>query len=150
MAPVEITPSTGSASNLPTAPPAGWTGVLDTGVPWPRSAAELDREWVRLRRRLTRMTQQPGRAASELNGAERFTLGVRAAARWTSGEIAMAPTTGLDAPVTGAQLRAELAAAEQVMVARESGWEYATGIVFWLLWVTGANEELTYPDEAQP
>jgi hypothetical protein len=123
----------------------GEVRMLDGGVPWVRTEAELAREWARLTARLVAVTGGRGRAVAEMDGAERALLGVRAAARWTLGETACAPMSRDRVLVTGASIRGELAEAERVMEERGSRWPYATGVLYWLLWITGATPEMVHP-----
>lgn len=147
MAPVEIAPASGwdGGATESIALPTG-VGVLDAGVPWPRTPQELDREWGRVVELVAEMTSGPARRASELSPGERYVMGVRAAARWTLGDSSRTPTSGRELEMSGAQIRAELALAERVVDRRAAGWAYASGVLEWLLWVTGAREELPpYP-----
>jgi hypothetical protein len=119
--------------------------VLDAGVPWPRTPDDVAREWARLEARYARITVVGRRTMADLSSAERFVVGVRAAARWTRGEVEKSPVCLVGAPLTGQGVRDELDAAEALMEARGRHWEYATGVLHWLLWVTGASEDLPYP-----
>lgn len=122
----------------------GRRGVLDDGVPWPRELFELADEWERVCRvlGLTLAAAKAGRPAEDLQQRERRALGVDAAARWTLGLSPLAPLNGEPAWVTGAAIRRELAIADAVIPARAPGWEFATGVVGWLLWVTGAEDKM--------
>lgn len=141
MAFVHVTPlvDVQSLSELP--------GMLDDEVPWPRTAAEFEEKAAQLANRLGHMTATGSRSASELTGSERYMLGIRAASRWTSGEILRTPMTRAEQAMTGAGIRTELATAEAVMQSRGPGWEFATGVLTWLLWATGAQDELDFHDE---
>jgi hypothetical protein len=71
---------------------------------------------------------------------ERHAMGVYAAALWTLSGTAEVPMGGSESPVTGPAVRQQLAEAEDLMVSRLEGWEFALGIVQWLLWITGGSE----------
>jgi hypothetical protein len=116
----------------------GPTVFLDTGVPWPRTPAEIRHEWLRAAAVVSKM--RPGRSWAELPGVERYAFGVWEAAHWSRGEADTSPVRRMPGPVTGQAVRDELAAADAIVEARGEGWEYATGALMWLLWVTGATD----------
>jgi hypothetical protein len=119
--------------------------VLDGGVPWIRDRLELDQEWDRLVRTASTLLVDGRLAYEELDGAGQALIGVFNAARWTTGRTHATPVTNEAVEVTGSSLRGQLAAAQERMAARRADWQYATGVVTWLLWITGARAELTYP-----
>ncbi len=130
---------------LPGSAIAGQVGVLDGGVPWPRLASELDEQWDRLLIRLAEALGAGDRPVEAMDGAGRFVLGVWTAAAWTLGHSPAAPISRADRAVTGPAIQEELAAAGQLVVGRRPYWEWATGVLEWLLWITGARETLRYP-----
>ena len=134
MATVETTPLVGGPSM-----------VLDAGVPWPRTPDDVAREWARVEARYARLFVSGGRSLSQLTSAEQFVVGVRVAARWTRAESARSPLRLANEPVSGQAVRDELAVAESLMEARGRHWALATGVLHWLLWVTGAMDDLPYP-----
>jgi hypothetical protein len=142
---VEIAPDVGDGR-----PPAagasavpGHVCVLDGGVPWVRVKVELDREWQRVNALAGEILDRRGDSA--LDGVEECVIGALAAARWTLGATQQAPMARAPLPVTGAAIKAELATARRVMEARGPRWAGATGVVHWLLWITGGSEEMPYP-----
>jgi hypothetical protein len=118
--------------------------TLDQGVPWIRTGEELDHEWNRLSRHATLLPARQDVGDDGLTGGLKALLGVLGTARWCLGRDSMTPISDRRALVTGAAIKAELARAEAVMNSRQGSWEYATGVVMWLLWVTGAVEETIY------
>ena len=131
-------------AEVPAAP--GVVGFLDTGVPWVRTMDELVREWRRLCAVIEEIKAGPfGQGADAADGCEQHAFGARAAALWTLGADPRAPMSRTQLPVTGQAIRDELDAAEHVMISRQRGWEYATGTLFWLLWITGATETMARP-----
>src|SRR6266705_783788 len=68
----------------------GQIQVLDRGVPWIRTGEELDREWMRLWQRMSRVLE--ARQGEDLvDGPQTALLGVFSAARWTLGRTPMSP-----------------------------------------------------------
>jgi hypothetical protein len=148
MAPVEISPigSSGASDREPGKRAApGVITVLDGGVPWVREQAELDFEWDRITRAAVSLLVDGQFVYERIDGGGLALLGVMAAARWSTGRIDTAPMTNQAETVTGASIRRQLALAEARMVARGEDWEHATGVVTWLLWVTGVREDLVFP-----
>jgi hypothetical protein len=125
---------------------------LDEGVPWLRVKAELDREWERLQRLLD-VVGRPGgpvagHAMNDVPETEWWVLGADSAARWTLG-LAAVPALGTGPePVTGHVIREQLELADRLMESRHPKWGYAAGVLHWLLWITSATEEMSYPIEA--
>lgn len=130
---------------LPGSAIAGQVGVLDSGVPWLRFAGELDEQWDRLLALLADAVGDEGLPVEAMDGRDRFVLGAWTAASWTLGHTAVAPVSRRERPVTGQAIREELAAAEQLVTGRRLYWDWATGVLEWLLWITGARETMTYP-----
>jgi hypothetical protein len=140
------TPGPGEIPAVP-----GIVRMLDAGVPWFRTGAELDVAWDRLWEAVTAvLTNGLPNDYESLVGVERALFGVYNAARWSLLQVPTAPMGGEHTPVTGGSIRRQLLRAETHMVSRQEGWEYATGIVTWILWVTGAREDLVLPGEDIP
>src|SRR4051794_11114789 len=98
MAPVEVRPVAG-----------GPTVVLDAGVPWPRTPAEVEREWARAAARVAQIADAGKRETSELTSPERYAIGAWVAARWSRAEVVHSPVLRVAQPVTGRLIRQELA-----------------------------------------
>ena len=118
--------------------------VLDQGVPWIRSGRELRYEWDRLSRHATLLPDPDASGYREMTGGLKALLGVLATARWCLARTTTMPMSARPGLVTGASIKAELALAETVVNSRQGNWEYATGVLMWLLWVTGASEKTVY------
>jgi hypothetical protein len=130
----------------------GVPAVLDGGVPWVRTGPELDREWARMMAAVAALgfggERGPGvveRQYAALDGAGRAVLGVFSAARWSVGEVNRTPITERYAPVTGSSLTRELNTAERCSLLRVEGAAYATGVLAWLMWMTGERDTVVYP-----
>ena len=122
---------------------AGRVCVLDAGVPWLRTGVELEREWARLRPVVEPIFARVDAApdAASFAPGERHAMGAYMSALWTLGGTAEVPLGGVESPVTGRAIRWQLAAAEDLMVSRCEGWEFALGVVQWLLWITSGSEK---------
>jgi hypothetical protein len=72
---------------------------------------------------------------------ERHAMGAYLSALWTLGGTPEVPLGGAESPVTGQAIRWQLAAAEELMVSRREGREFALGVVQWLLWITSGSEQ---------
>ena len=114
-------------------------------VPWPRTRAELLAEWHRVGQLATVIQAEPVAEASRLSPEERCLLGIWSAARWTVGDLAVTPITGRVARPDVETALAELDAAERVLDARATGWEFASGVERWLDWLIGAQDAVLYP-----
>ena len=125
----------------------GQIRVLDEDVPWVRDQVELDEAWADLLLACKPLVVDGRIDRDRLSGQGLALVGRLAAARWTmGGEGQPAPMTNHPEPVTGHAIRRQLAMAERLMTGRGADWETATGVVSWLLWVTGASEDLPATD----
>jgi hypothetical protein len=112
---------------------------------WPRSRAELEREWSRVDRLATRIAAAGAVNADELRPEARCLLGMRAAALWSLGRSTTTPMTGrADEPTFYAALE-EMRAADELIRARSPGWAWAIGVDRWLSWLIGAEESVRAP-----
>jgi hypothetical protein len=122
---------------------AGRVCFLDTGVPWLRTGAELEREWKRLRPVIepvfTKVRIAPDTAS--FTSGERHTMGSYATAMWTLGGTTEVPLGRAESPVTGRAIRQQLATAHDTVESRCEGWEFALGVMQWLLWITSGSEK---------
>lgn len=134
----DVTPPPEGASAM-----AGRVCVLDTGVPWLRTGAELEREWARLRPVVEPIYAKVNAApeTASFTPGERHAMGAYLSALWTLGGSAEVPLGGAESPVTGRAIRWQLSAAEELMVSRREGWEFALGVTQWLLWITSGSEK---------
>ena len=136
----------GSAPEPGTPPVPGRICVLDGGVPWVRVKSELVREMDRLAAVMREILDGPaGRREDELDGAEQRVMGIWAAAEWTLGADDRSPMHRRHQLVSGQAIIDELAVAEPRMIDRAGGWQYALGVIDWLMWITGARETIAYP-----
>ena len=127
---VEFTPMGGGAGSGPVEP--RFDG------PWVRSSQEIEQMLGAVRALVDAIAAKPNRSASEVSYAERYTLGVRAAARWTVGLTARTPLSGQEVPSDPGKIGAELLAAERGVGAGGP----SDGVRAWLEWLTGATDGL--------
>lgn len=156
MAAVEVPPSAGASrarpmvvrvhlpggSRVATVRPGGLPPVPAPVVDSPRSDEELAREWLLLQVLVGVMTDRPERPFEDLAGWELCALGVEAAALWTLGRTEVAPATRRAA--VRASLRevaTELEVATRSTNAGGPAWEFACGVVAWLVWLLGGGGE---------
>lgn len=134
----DVTPPAEGASAV-----AGRVCVLDTGVPWLRTGVELEREWARLGPIVEPIFAKVAAApdGASFTPGERHAMGAYMSALWTLGGTAEVPLGGVESPVTGRAIRWQLSEAERLMVSRCEGWEFALGVVQWLLWITSGSEK---------
>ena len=128
MSPMEFTPVTGNAG----------------GGRWPRSAAEIEGALEVLGVLLDAMADTPNRSARDLSPAERYTLGIRAAAYWTLGLSDRDPLSGEEYPLTDERLTTTLAVADHLVTAHAPAEDLAAGVRAWLTWITGNTERLAF------
>jgi len=82
MAPVEVTP----------------VGGVPPSSPWARSPREIDETYAMLAVQLQQIAERPSWTVEQLTPGEHYALGVRAAALWTMGRLALARPPGLSWP----------------------------------------------------
>jgi hypothetical protein len=146
MTAVEINAFSGDdRQTVDVADPASGSGGGDGGLRCARSQVELDREWGRICGLMAPITNPPTRKASELSDPQLHLLGASTAARWTLGYAARAPMSRTDQPVNAQTLHSEMTAAGAQVTSEHPNWPGATGVLRWLLWLTGVTEEMTYP-----
>ena len=115
------------------------------GPQWPRSAADLDREWSRVDHLANRIAADGAVSADELRSEARCLLGMRAAALWSLGRSTTTPMTRrVEEPTFYAALE-EMRAADELIRARSHGWAWAIGVDRWLSWLIGAEESVRAP-----
>jgi hypothetical protein len=107
--------------------------------PWVRSADEIGQMWQVLTDLMDRIAAPGNRTAAQLSYGERYTVGVRAAARWTVGLTARTPLTGRDLPAEPQRIAAELLAAEP---GDAHAGACADGVRAWLDWLIDPGAEL--------
>lgn len=129
MAPVESTPS------------GGRHGPQDR---WVRSRQEIEDNLDILGALVDGMKASPDRTAADLTYAERYTLGIRAAARWSLGVVDQAPLTGVDAPADVERVAGEIAVADFLVAGGGAASGPAAGVRAWLTWLTGASPRLEF------
>jgi hypothetical protein len=112
--------------------------------PWVRSAREIEENWRVLGVLVDQILARPDRAFGDFSYGERYTLGVRAAARWSLGLEVKAPLTAEPAPVDGANLVAELAVAEYLADGDTPASGPAAGVWAWLAWLTGSADRMVF------
>lgn len=154
MAPIEFQAvrgrraSSGPGSGPPTepagarVPPAGPVFGRADGL-WARPPVEVEHAWRQVSVLIDRVAAGRHREFEELSPAERYTAGVVLAAGWCIGVRSRSPLTGARGVVTPERVTSELAAAEAMVAVQDPGWEAAAGVRAWLLWITGASDNLT-------
>jgi hypothetical protein len=124
----------------------GWGGDFDRERPaaWVRTPEEIAEKLDILGTLLEQMTMRGDRTADDLSYGERYTLGLRAAARWTLAETSLSPlTSGTDTP-TPDRVADEMAIAEFVIATRKPGHDLAAGVLAWLRWMLGQTDQLVF------
>lgn len=129
MAPVEITAFGGRD---------GPTGQ------WARSPGEIEANLGIIGVLVDGIAASPDRTAEDLNYGERYTLGLRAAARWSLGISGRTPLTGDDVEPDPGRVVTELAVAEYLIAHGSEGCEPAAGVRAWLTWLTGETDHLVF------
>jgi hypothetical protein len=119
--------------------------LLDCGVSWVRTGAELDVEWPRMLRAVDARAAR-GLVTPQRDGMDRAVLGIYNAAQWTVGDLAIAPVLKRRLPVTGRNLSDELVGAELWSQSGEVGAAYGLGVMAWLLWMVGQRDRVQYPN----
>jgi hypothetical protein len=122
--------------------------LLDCGVSWVRTGAELDREWPRMLEAVDARAAR-SQVTPERDGMDRAVLGIYNAAQWTVGDLAIAPVLKRRLPVTGRTLTDELVGAELWSQSGEVGAAYGFGVMSWLLWMVGQRDRVHYPQWSQ-
>jgi hypothetical protein len=122
-----------------TAPAVAW--------PWPRTPAEVEREWLHVELLATRMTAlaAPGTSVADLGSNGRCLLGIRAAAMWSTERTARLPISDREEPAGFWKAVDEIDAADRILFAHEPAWAYANGVARWLSWLIDAEETVLYP-----
>jgi hypothetical protein len=95
---------------------------------------------------LEQMTAGGGREYHDLSYAERYTLGLRAAAQWSAGLSPNSPLTGEAVPLDAEHLASELALAELLADGDLPSKAPAAGVRAWLSWLTGRADRLVFLD----
>ena len=114
-------------------------GEGDGGSPasdWSRSAQEIDAEAARLAVQTAQIAARKHQDLDELTTAEHYTLGVRAASRWTTGRTAAAPLLDQARPADVDTVVQVMALADDLMThddTPEPVAALAAGIRAWLL-----------------
>ena len=115
-----------------------------TGWPWARTRVEIEQMTSVLDALVTAISENPDRTVDELTSAERYTLGVRAAARWTTGLSSLTPLTSRELPVSPDLAETELAIAVYLAHADGPVADAAAGVCTWLGWLLGHAAELPF------
>lgn len=128
--------------------PTGGSGWEPVGPhfdgPWVRSAREIDEMWEIVNALVEAIAAAGDRSPAELSYAERYTLGMRAAARWTVGLTARIPPSGEELPPDRRRAVAERVLADLLSVEGRLPGDPAAGVHAWLAWLTGAVDELVF------
>lgn len=111
-------------------------------VPWPRTRAELLAEWSRVSSLAARIGAG-AHGAEDLSREERCLLGIWSAARWTVGDLDVAPMTRRVVDPDAISVVEEWDAAARVLSG--PGWEFASGVERWLDWLLEAQDRVLYP-----
>jgi hypothetical protein len=107
-----------------------------------RTDKEHDQAWARVRGAVESVvTNGLSNDYDCLDSVERFLFGAYNAARWTLAKRSIGPMSGLRVPFAAGSTGRELSQAEISMVTRAEGWEYASGVMAWLLWIAGTIDD---------
>ena len=121
---------------------SGRPQAMDPGAVCVRTDRECDQAWARVRGAVKGVvTNGLSNDYDCLDSVELFLFGAYNAARWTLAKSSIAPMSGRPVPFAAGTTRRELAQAEIRMASRAQGWEYATGVMAWLLWIAGTIED---------
>lgn len=123
-------------------PPVGGT---PSASPWARSPGEIDAMYALVAGQMARIAARPGRTVDQLSPAEHHALGVRAAARWTTGASPAAPLTDDELPPDVDSALTVLSLAEYLMTSDdvpEQAVALAAGVRAWLVWLVGAEDRV--------
>ena len=130
MAPVEISPRHGAAE------------------PYLRPIEDLRETWPRILEAVDGLRMAPDLKFEDMTRHGRYLLGVHAAAAWCLGAGTRSPMGRVDRTVSFSAIAEEQALAEQVAGQVQGGWEdYATGVEFWMWWMTGLVPHLPLDEE---
>jgi hypothetical protein len=128
--PLEFTPVTRAPS------PPGW--------PWARTRGEIEQMTGVLSALVATVSENTGRTVEELTRGERYTLGVRAAARWTTGLSDVTPLTGRELPTSRELAETELGVADFLTHADGPVRDGAAGVYAWLRWLLGHCDRMVF------
>jgi hypothetical protein len=97
--------------------------------------------------RLRQIAARGGRTVDQLTPQEHYTLGVRAAAQWTTGQVAAAPLADEDLPPELASVVHVMALAESLINGDgvpDQVAALAGGVRAWLVWLIGAADRMVF------
>jgi hypothetical protein len=112
--------------------------------PWAHTSGEIEQMTSVLRALVATISENTGRTVDDLTSGERYTLGVRAAARWTTGLSDVTPLTGRELPTSRELAETELAVADYLTRAGGPVSDGAAGVRAWLDWLLGHRHRMVF------